>query len=128
VQALRNILFLIALAIIGFKLYDWAWPFVDPEGTVEEGSYRGLEIGASKAETVAALRSHTSRLRLSSYSVDDQSYVVPSLAPGAENYPPLTASDAWTLVYPGIHKEVVALTFQDDRLVSIKYHRNAFAP
>lgn len=125
---LRNLIFLIALAIIGHKLYELVWPFVDPEGVVEQGSYRGLAIGDTKAETITALGAWTSRLRLNAYYVGGQAYSIPSVNPQAENNPSLSSSDKWLLVYPGIHKETIVLTFDNDRLAAIKYRRDAFAP
>lgn len=125
---LRNILFLVAIAIIGWKLYGLVWPLIDPEGIVEEGSYRGLEIGDTKAETLTALRKWTNRVRFDGYYVGDRLYFVPSLNSESDGRPDLTTSDKWLLVHPGIHKETITLNFQNDRIASIKYQRNATAP
>ncbi len=122
---LRRIVLLLALGIIGFKIYELAWPVIDSEGTVIQGSYRGLKIGETKAEVVSELYSPFQRVRLEGYEIESRTYEQPllSLPPV-----PLSASDKWFLGYPGIHKETIVLSFQNDRLLSIRYRRDAFAP
>jgi hypothetical protein len=121
----RGLIFLIAFAIVAAQVFHLVWPVIDSERELLDGSYRGIEIGSSKAEVLGVVRSSNSALRLSIYYVEDRGYVVPSLSTPAE---PLSASNKWALDYPGIHKETVVLTFDDDRVVSIRYRRDALAP
>ena len=124
---LRNIILLIAIAVIGWKLYGLVWPIVSPEGVVEKGSYRGLEIGSTKGEIVSKLyHPPYTQMRLSAYEIGEKLYTFPTLnsVPGQ----PLSVSDDWTLVYPSIHKEKISLKFENGRLASIRYQRDALAP
>jgi hypothetical protein len=116
---------LLALGIVGWKVYELGWPLIDSERTVTQGSYRGLKIGETKAEVVSELYSPFQHVRLEGYEVDGRTYEQPLLSlPSA----PLSASDKWFLGYPGIHKETIVLAFESDRLASIRYRRDAFAP
>jgi hypothetical protein len=122
---LRKIIVLLAAAIVAWKAYELAWPLVDSEGALTTGSYRGFEIGSTKAEILTELYSSFQSTRLDGYQVGDQSYVVPTLdIPDA----PLAASDKWFLTYPGLHKETIVLTFERDQLASIRYRRDMVAP
>lgn len=124
---LKNIVLLVAIAIIGWKLFGLVWPVVKPEGVVEDGSYRGIAIGSTKGEVVAKLyQPPYTRLRLSAYEIEGEIYTFPTLNSIPEQ--PLSASDDWTLVYPSIHKEKIFLKFENDRLASIRFRRDAIAP
>jgi hypothetical protein len=126
---LRNVTLALATVLIGFHLYELIWPFVDPAGVITKGTYRGLKIGDSKANTISTFYSPFKRVSLVGYEIlggtDRQRYVVPTLETPAQ---PLALADRWYLRFPGIHKETITLEFETDRIISITYRRNAFAP
>jgi hypothetical protein len=124
----KRFIFLLALGIVGWEFVELTWPLIDPDGEVTQGAYRGIKVGDTKSEVLTKLRSWTNRIRFDGYYIEDELFLTPSLDPQAESPPPFSLSKKWLLIYPSVHKEVIALTFQDDHLVSIKYHRNAIAP
>ncbi len=115
----------IALVKLAFDIIVFVEPIIRPEGLVTKGSYRGLAVGNTKAEITSKLRSSYTRLHLSSYYVEKKGYIVPTVSPHSHNYPPLFMSNSWVLSYPGIHRELIVLTFKDDYLLSIKFRRDA---
>ena len=112
-----------------YVLYLMIWPLAEPTGTITEGSYRDLIIGASKAEVglmVASAGPFDGELKVSGY-VDPESGQFVSIVYGGSEFP-LIDSDTWLLAYPGIHRERIEVKFEDDRIVRIRYTRSTFDP
>lgn len=125
---LKKAVFLIALGIVGWNAYEFAWPLIDTHGVVENGSYRGLKIGETRAEVLSDLSSWTSRLKFDAYVVDGETYFLPSLNPNADTFPPFSASNKWWVLHPGFKRELITLEFTNDRLHTIEYSRGLENP
>jgi hypothetical protein len=125
---IRRLVFLLASLIVGLKAYELAWPLVDPGKVLTAGSYRGIEIGDTKAEIVSDVRTWTSRLKFRAYYIGEDEIFVPTMNPNEERFPPFSQSNAWLLTYPSFHKELIVLRFDGDRLASIEYRRDVFTP
>lgn len=124
---LKNILAGIGAIVVMFWLYQFIWPIIDGQGTIVEGSFRGLQIGDSKSDVADVLMSShvRSKLKIVGYLDQDGKYV-DMIYGGSETQ--LIDSDTWELSYPNIHQETVELIFASDRLTSIRYFRNMFEP
>ena len=115
--------FAIGLAAILVGGYRLLWPILDAEGSITSGQYRGIYIGEAKVDVeIAVSIPGRQQLKLSGY-VDSEGHYKP-----IDCYENLRESDKWTLLYPGIHQEVVILTFRDQRVVQIEYKRDMLSP
>ena len=109
------IVFFVLIAVQNFWLVR---PLFDAEGELTEGSYRGIEIGDTKAELISKL--NFSRLKLRSYDIGGKSgctWYQHNCEFGLRE-----GSTGWTLLYPSYHNEMVLIYFSDDRVVKIKYY------
>jgi hypothetical protein len=124
----KNMLAGIGAVTVAVILYQFLIPLIDVDGVVDEGSYRGLEIGSHKVDVSAVLTNGYSRfnkLKLVGYAGDDDKFQ--PLFYGPKNSPIMDA-DVWYLRYPGAHQETVSLHFQNGLLVKIKYIRAIMDP
>ncbi len=124
---LAKLLLLVGLIVIVRGVVDFTWPLLDRYGTITEGEYRGLEIGDSKRDVIrkTTLPNYYSKLQIVAYGgADNETVLVFSRSPSIH----ILDSDSWALYYPSIHKETIHLTFENGRLILMKYTRNMLAP
>lgn len=124
----KRVVFLLSLGIVGWKVYELTWPLIDNHGIVEEGSYRGLKIGETRAEVITRLHDRTTRLKFHAYYIDKEVYFLPPWKEDWESLPPLSESEKWAVSYASFLGEHVVLTFTDDRLRVIEYARGLETP
>ena len=122
-KALFGLVFGIGLATILVGGHRIIWPIIDAEGSITSGQYRGISIGDAKVDVEIGLSiPGRQQLKLIGYSDSEGHTSV------IDCYEALRESDKWILAYPGIHQEVVHLTFQDQRVVRIDYIRDMLSP
>ncbi len=126
-KALFGLVFGIGLVTILVGGYRVFWPVIDAKGVVTNGEYRGIRVGQAKVDVdLDLVIPGMQRLKLYGY-VDDNGRAVSITSP-SYSAAALEEAEVWLLNYPGIHKEVVKLTFANDRVVRIEYERDALSP
>ncbi len=129
VLALALVLIVVPVAYFLFVL--------EYEGTVTEGEFRDIAIGASKSEVID--RAHDTgndySMEVSIYGFYDSSgqyqhiSIIEKRQPiDAKSLAKLNASDRWVLGSSSILGEGMTIEFVNDRLVSIQFLRAPFDP
>ena len=126
-KILLSLAVFIAVINTAIAFYEYLWPLIDTGGEIEVGEYRGLRIGDSKRDVVRKTNNPVfiSKLKIVAYRGSGGNTVLVFSRRQSES---LWESDHWSLFYPSIHKEMIALTFEDDRLVKITYSRDMLSP
>lgn len=125
-KVVHHVIFAVGLASIVIAIGQLIWPIFDSEGTVIDGGYRGIEIGDSKSDVqIGVTIPGRQKLKLSGFMNTNGRTNSLCSSSGGET---IDESDVWLLAYPGIHKEVVKVTFADQRVVRIDYQRDILSP
>ncbi len=129
-EVARNILAGIGAITIAVIFVRVIVPLFVVEGVIDEGSYRGLEIGAAKGEVALLLTGASdrfSRLALDGYAGKDGKFRS-LFYDEIETDRRIIDSDVWYVRYPGMHQENLSLHFKDGRLFLIRYSRAIMDP
>ena len=124
----KNILAGVGVATIAVILIRFLVPIFNWEGVVTDGSYRGLEIGSQKGDVAMLLSGSTDRfnkLKLIGYEDEVGKFQLVFWDPADR---PIIESDVWHVRYPGIHKEIISLHFENEVLKKVRYVRAMMDP
>lgn len=126
----KTVLAIVGLISIIVAIQRVVWPFIDAEGVISEGSFREIDIGASRIEVATILTGVSPRknssLRMSGYVDENDNYLPLQIIEC--DHRQIAKSNKWYLSSPGFHKERVELVFEGDRVKSIRYTRSPFDP
>ena len=125
-KALFGLVFSIGVATILVGGYRIIWPIIDAEGSITSGQFRGIYIGEAKVDVeIEVMIPGRQKLKLIGFvDVDGRHRNVPT----SDCRGGLDESATWILTYPGIHQEIVRLTFLDERVARIEYERDMLSP
>jgi len=131
---IRTVLGALSLLIVAFAYYLF---FVELEGTILDGSFRGIEIGSTKADVLDRIEDiderHDKTLRIAGFYNSDGEWVfvgapARTLPKNVDMRDSFYAADRWVLFSSSILQEGFTVYFENNQVRRISFTRAPLDP